>query len=108
MAEQLSEPDFIRLYTKHEVRLRAFALSLIPNWADAEEVLQEANVVIWRKRGEFRPGTSFFSWAARVVHLTAKDFRKRRSRERLQFDDRFYEAVADEADRSADELADRE
>lgn len=88
---------FMRLFTSHEPRLRAFALSLIPNWADAEDVLQQANLVIWEKFDAFQPGTDFFAWAGRIVFLTAKDFRKRQLRTKVRFDDAFLEAVAAEA-----------
>src|SRR3982750_2133917 len=86
--------DFFKLLTSHQVRLRAFALSLIPHWADAEEVLQEANMVMWKKFEQFEPGTRFFSWGCKIVLLTAKDFRKRQARSKVQFGEQFTERVA--------------
>ena len=53
---------FIRLFTANEPRLRGFAMSLIPNRADAEDVLQQANLILWRKFGQFQIGTNFFAW----------------------------------------------
>ena len=100
--------EFIRLLTSHEVRLRAFALSLVPHWDDAEEVLQEAHVVMWRKFEQFRTGTSFFSWACKIVHLTAKDYRKRLGRSKIIFGDEFLEMVAEETESLESELALRE
>jgi len=46
MADNVNVPEFIRLFTSHEARLSALALSLIPNWADAEEVLQQSNLIM--------------------------------------------------------------
>ena len=100
--------EFIRLFTSHEMRLRAFAFSLIPHWDDAEEVLQQANLVLWQKFDQFQPGTSFFSWACKVIHLTAKDFRKRQSREKVRFSDEFLELVADQTEDLQGDLAERE
>src|SRR5690242_10297431 len=94
MADREAIAEFIRLLTSHQVRLRAFALSLIPHWADAEEVLQEANLVMWKKFDQFKLGTSFFSWGCKIIHLTAKDFRRRQSRGRMHFGDQFMELVA--------------
>ena len=108
MNEDRSTEQFIVLLTSNEVRLRAYALSLIPNWADADEVLQQANIVLWQKFGEFEPGTNFLAWSRRVVNLTARDFRKRQRRERVRFSDAFFEAVAEETDRLADLMAERE
>src|ERR1700730_6273338 len=101
MSQDLRISEFIKLLTSHELRLRSFTLSLIPNWADAEDVLQQANIIMWQKFGDFELGTNFFSWAARIVHLTAKDFRKRRRGDAIQFGDAFFERVAAETDSAA-------
>lgn len=100
--------EFIKLYTSHELRLRAFAFSLVPHWADAEEVLQASSLVLWQKFDRFIPGTNFFAWACKVVSLTAKDFRKRQRRERAHFGDTFFELVATETEHSEERLAERE
>lgn len=98
----------MRLFTSHETRMRAFAMSLIPNWADAEEVLQQANMVMWKKFDEFQTGSNFFAWGSRILYLEAMDFRKRQGRARVRFSDQFCRAVAREAVEISDELADRQ
>ena len=108
MADRETVAEFIRLLTSHQVRLRSFALSLIPHWADAEEVLQEASLVMWKKFDQFKLGTSFFSWACKIIHLTAKDFRRRQSRSRVHFGDQFMELVAAQTQQLDEELAQRE
>lgn len=110
MANDANTSEFLKLLTSHDLRLRAFALSLVPNWADAEEVVQQAYLTMWQKFGGFEPGTSFFSWAARFVHLTALDFRKRQRRGRnvIQFGTEFADVVAQETLAAAEELAERE
>ncbi|MGN6727108.1 MAG: sigma-70 family RNA polymerase sigma factor [Tepidisphaeraceae bacterium] len=99
---------FIRLFTANEPRLRGFAMSLIPNRADAEDVLQQANLVLWQKFEQFQVGTNFFAWASRILYLESRDFRKRQLRSRIRFGDEFLEQIADEAATMADELSDRE
>ena len=108
MPHETQVPEFLKLVTSHEVRLRAFALSLIPHWADAEEILQQAYLVMWQKFDGFEVGSSFFSWSARIIHLTALDFRKRQRRSAIRFGDEFLENVAQETCAAADELAERE
>lgn len=98
----------MRLFTSHETRMRAFAMSLIPNWADAEEVLQQANMVMWKKFDEFESGSNFFAWASRILYLEAMDFRKRQARARVRFSEAFCRAVAKEAVEISDDLADRQ
>jgi RNA polymerase sigma-70 factor (ECF subfamily) len=108
MSETLRLAEFVNLHTRHDIRLRALAFSLVPNWADAEEILQQANLVLWQKFGDFRTGTNFFAWASQIVRLTAKDFLARQRRAKVRFSDQFYDLVAQETTDLADELAERE
>jgi len=108
VADRVNVPEFIRLFTSHEPRLRAFAFSLIPHWADAEEVLQDANLIMFKKFDQFQLGTSFFSWACKIIHLKAKDFRQRQGREKLRFGDEFLGLVAQEIAELETDLAERE
>ena len=53
--------QFTGLLARHHAPLLSFILSLLPHWADAEDILQQASVVMWRKFGDFQEGTSFLS-----------------------------------------------
>ncbi len=91
--------DFVALLTQHQQVLLAFVLGLVPKRANAEDVLQRANVVLWRKRGDFQAGTSFRSWAFSVARWEARAFLQEQGRASwLVFDD---EAAALLADRLA-------
>jgi RNA polymerase sigma-70 factor (ECF subfamily) len=98
---------FVRLLAANQRRLFLYVMSLVPHWADAEEVLQETNLVLWREFDTFRPGTNFAAWACRVALNQVLAWRKRRQRDRLEFSDAFLEAVAAETEAAADALEDR-
>lgn len=100
--------EFVRLFTSHEARLRGFAISLIPHWADAEEVMQQASMAMWTKFDEFQSGTNFFAWASRIVYLEAMRLRQNQARGRVRFSDAFCRAVAKVANDVSDDLPDRE
>ncbi len=95
--------DFVRLMTEHQGRLFAYILSLVGDPDQANDVLQEANIVLWRDSKEFRPGTNFKAWAFRVAHFQVMAFRQRQIRDRLVFEDDLVEALASGA-READEI----
>ena len=67
---------------------------MIPNFADAEDVLQQANVVLWERFDQFKTGTSFMSWAGRVVYLEAMQYMRKRRQDKNQFGDEFLKNVA--------------
>ncbi|GIW80385.1 MAG: hypothetical protein KatS3mg105_2192 [Gemmatales bacterium] len=98
---------FVRLLSQNQRRLYLYVMSLVPSRNDAEEVLQETNLVLWREFDRFEEGTNFAAWACRVALNQVLAWRKRRQRDRLCFSDAFLEAVAAEADSSADVLEDR-
>ena len=102
--------QFIQILVSHEIRLRAFALSLAGNWDAAEDILQEAMVVLWEKFEEFEPGTNFMAWAGRVVYLKAHEHRRRQAKPGagVRFGDEFLSKVAEDATRLSDEMAERQ
>tara|TARA_B110000483_G_C18012246_1_gene471586 strand:- start:254 stop:793 length:540 start_codon:yes stop_codon:yes gene_type:complete len=74
------EETFVQLVVTHQAALRAFVLSLMPGSQEVEDVIQETNAAIWRKRGEFQIGTSFKSWMFSVAKFKAMSSWRDRSR----------------------------
>jgi RNA polymerase sigma-70 factor (ECF subfamily) len=97
--------EFVRLMTEHQGRLFAYILSLLGDPDAANDVLQEANVVLWRDSKEFRLGTNFKAWAFRIAHFQVMAWRQRQIRDRLVFEDDMLEVLAFAA-RDADETFD--
>lgn len=75
-----------------------YALSLVHQAADAEEILQETNLVLWRKFDEFQPGTNFVRWACRVAYFEVLKFRQKKAGPERLFSNDFIEAVAAETE----------
>lgn len=98
---------FVRLLGQNQRRLHMYVLSLVPSWADAEEIIQETNLVLWREFHQFQLGTNFAAWACKVAFHQVLAWRKRRQRDRLEFSPAFLEAVAEEASTRMDALEER-
>ena len=48
---------FVRLLGQNQRRLFLYIMSMVPNWNDAEEIIQETNLVLWREFARFdHPG----------------------------------------------------
>lgn len=99
--------EFVRLLGQNQRRVYHYVLCLVPNRNEAEEIVQETNLVLWREFGQFQPGTNFAAWACRVAFNRVLAWRKKKQRDRLEFSDEFVEAVAAEADAAADRLEER-
>lgn len=98
---------FVRLLGQNQRRIVMYVMSLVPNWTDAEEIVQETNLVLWREFGQFELGTNFAAWACKVAFHQVLAWRKKRQRDRLQFSPAFLEAVAAETSALSDVLEER-
>lgn len=103
-AESSRAEMFLALHVQNHNRLSAFVHTLVPSWQDAEEVLQDTLVVLWRKFDEFDPGTSFFSWAARVAQYEVLNYRRKNRHRELILTDDVLEALASTALEHMDDL----
>jgi len=99
--------EFVRLLTRHERRVYAYILSLVPNWADADELLQETNVRLWKQFDKYQPGTDFGAWACTIAYYQVLTYRKRQGREKVRFSQAFVDAVAEEIEAAAPQANER-
>jgi RNA polymerase sigma-70 factor, ECF subfamily len=98
---------FLRLFTTNEAALRAFVRSLVPTRADANDVMQEVALVLWRKFGEYPTGEDFRRWAFGVARFKVLAWQRDHGRDRHVFGDDLTTALADEAAARSDGLAAR-
>ncbi|MBL9209801.1 MAG: sigma-70 family RNA polymerase sigma factor [Opitutaceae bacterium] len=90
------QEEFVRLLNATHALLLRYVMSLVANRHDAEDVLQRASVVMWRRFGTFEPGTDFVAWATTVAFYEVKNFQRVTGRSRLQFDDELMQTLAAE------------
>jgi RNA polymerase sigma-70 factor (ECF subfamily) len=95
---------FLRLFLKNQRRLYAYVLTLLPNRADADDVLQEASLVMWDKFDERHPPNDFAAWGCRIAYFKVLDFYKKHQRSRVCFSQTMLERVAETALEQADTL----
>lgn len=91
---QMTSPEFIQQLTKSQSRIYAYILSLVFDADQAEDILQQTNAVLWEKADDFELGTNFIAWSFRIAWFQVLAFRKRKSRDRLVFDDATVSEVA--------------
>ena len=88
--------EFVRLLGENQRRISLYVMGLVPNWNDAEEIVQETTVVLWQEFAKFEPGTNFAAWACKVAYFRVLAWRKRKTREKLQFSSEFLETISEE------------
>ena len=96
--------EFIALFVRHEPAVHSFLTSLLANLDDAEVVMQETSMAMWKKFDQFAIGTSFRNWAFQIARFEAMNYRRKRQRDRHFFSDELVRLLADDAAQHAAEL----
>lgn len=108
MEETIPSEHFVRELTRNQNSVFAYILSLVGSPDSARDILQNTNVVLWRKAGDFKAGSNFMAWALGVARLEVLAFRRDHQRDRHVFDDKLLEQLASEYAASADDPNDRQ
>lgn len=98
---------FVQQLTGCQNRVYAYILMLLSNHDDAADVLQETNLVLWRKAAEFVEGTDFGAWACRIAYYQVLARLRDARRNRLVFDPLLLNQLAAEAETLSAEMDDR-
>ncbi len=108
MDDHLPQPDrheqFVALFVRHEAAIHSFVLTLLPDLAEAEEVVQQASLTMWRRFDQFAAGTSFRNWAFQVAKYTAMNYLSKTRRDRHRFGSDLLELLADRSVERSDQL----
>ena len=81
MNKQDQHDEFMRLYLAHEYRIRGYIRCLVKHYADVDDVLQNAVVVMWKKYRSFENREHFLRWALNITRFEVlKHFEKKRNR----------------------------
>ena len=114
-AENTSSPsdsdltaEFVRLMGENERSLRAFVLSLVPHWADADEIVQQTRVRIWEQFQDYDTTKNFGAWARTIAHYLVLSHREKLTRYPQLLSTAFLEAVVEQYNVAPPAVADRE
>ena len=91
--------EFIKYFLPNHMRIFSYTLTLVPNYVDAEDIMQEASSIMWRKFSEFEPGSDFVAWGNRIVYFLVLDYRRKKSRKGIKYDDSVFEKIVSIADK---------
>lgn len=91
-----AEERIVGLIARHQPDIHRYVLSLLPDRMLADDVVQETNLVLWRKAAEYDPDKSFLPWALTIAWYQVKAARRDSRRDRHVFNDSLVEILASE------------
>lgn len=96
-----SHEAFVALFARHQRRVAAYIGTLLPNLVDADEVMQETSIVLWRKWDAFDRDGDFVRWANGIAHRQVLRYLRERKRGARYFDDTLLAQIASEHERQS-------
>ncbi len=87
--------EFTRLWTKAQPAVSAFVSSMVTEFNQAEDVLQQVSVALLDNFEEYDPERPFVAWAIGVAKLEILTHRRKYAKDRHVFDSDALELVAD-------------
>lgn len=107
VGQDVQVEKYVELLAANYHRIYAFILGLVPNNVDADDIMQETCIVMWKKFADFELGTDFVAWAVTIAKYRVLTFRKNRKSPGLQLSEETVELLATEQVPMLDEAEDR-
>ncbi|QDT02850.1 ECF RNA polymerase sigma factor SigL [Rubripirellula lacrimiformis] len=98
------EEFFVQQIAEHQDRLFGYVFSLLGDHNRASDVLQETNLVLWRKKAQFQAGQPFLPWAFAIARFQVLAHVRDRGRDRCILDAELVEQLAEQSEASAEQL----
>lgn len=98
--------EFLTLLTQHDRALGIYVYSLVPSNADADDILQQTKMVMWRSFAQFESGTNFIAWARKVAFHQILSYRREKKKEHLPLEEDVLEAISHEVEKLASQGGD--
>lgn len=92
----MTDVQFVDALSSNQARLRAYAISIIRNPIDADDLLQNASITLWKKRKEYDSDREFFPWACGFVLIEIMRYRRKNATDKLMFDDAMINTLSAE------------
>ena len=97
MLDSSPSNEFLDLFTGSQVRLYRYIVTLVASQVDAEDILQNVNLVMLRKCDQFEPGTNFLSWSTGIAYFEVLKYRTAKKRTSPGLSEATLAALAAEA-----------
>ncbi len=89
---------FLQLLMDNQKYIYAYILGMTSNFNDADDVMQEATAIMWRKFSDFQEGTDFTAWGGRIAWYRILNLRKKKQKDScLIFSDEAVRGLQDDS-----------
>ena len=103
IASNQNKHAFIELFNRVSPKLKSYAIRCGANQADAEEIIQECLLIVWRKAPTFNPQTaSAITWLYTIVRNKRIDFVRKQRPDLIGSDDLWPEPESEHLEKTVE------
>ena len=99
-----AQQRFLSLFLRSEREIFRYVAALVPNVADAEDIVQQTALVLWQKFDAYDEGQPFTPWACRFALNKTRQWLERRQRWRALLEKGLAEELAQRREELRPEL----
>lgn len=95
MQDPQSTQHFVQEMTRSQNRIFGYIVSLIGSLEEAHDVLQNTNLVLWEKAGDYDASRDFIAWSFGIARMQCLAHLRDRRRDKLRFSDGMIERISE-------------
>ncbi len=85
--------QFLELLNAHDRALCLYVYGLVPRDSEAEDILQQTKMLLWKHFADFELGTNFLAWARKTAFQQVLTHRRKKKREHVPLEEEALEAL---------------
>lgn len=102
-----AQQQFLSLFLRSEREIYRYVAALVPNVADAEDIVQQTALALWERFDAYDPSKPFTPWACRFALNKTRQWIERHQRWRALLDGELAEELARRRDELLPEMETR-
>ncbi|AQT67884.1 RNA polymerase sigma factor CnrH [Anaerohalosphaera lusitana] len=95
---------FVRLLMASEGRIYSYILTLVGNWSDAEDIMQDTAEVMWCKYDQSEPIENFTAWGISIARNKVLNYYRKKGNYRVLFNSDVFDSVAEDSARASSDI----
>lgn len=86
---------FFQLYTRNQSHIYSYILMLVSRINEADDILQEVASSMWEHFDDYKLGTDFAAWGARIARNKVIDYIRKNKSNRVQYSEETVRLISD-------------
>ena len=104
MSDTEQTENFVQHLAECQGRLFGYIYSMLGEHSRTMDVVQETNLVLWRKKDEFREDAPFMPWALAIARFQVLAHVRDQGRDKCLLDSELVAALSEDTERRVDQL----